>query len=83
LQFLGAEINDAMVVPTVAIVTNKGQTGVLIPDQKNQPKFQPVTTGTTIGNQIQIIEGVKPGERVFLELPEGKKLEDIVKTTDK
>ena len=83
LQFLGAEINNAMVVPTVAIVTNKGQTGVLIPDEKNQPKFQPVTTGTTIGNQIQILEGVKSGERVFLELPPGKKLEDIVKTTNK
>ncbi len=83
LQFLGAEINNAMVVPTVAIVTNKGQTGVLIPDEKNEPKFQSVTTGTTIGNQIQIIEGVKPGERVFLELPEGKKLEDIVKTSNK
>lgn len=79
LQFVGNKLNDALVVPTVAIVTNKGETGVLIPDEKNQPKFHPVTIGSTIGNQIQILDGVVVGERVFVELPEGQKLEDIIK----
>jgi len=79
LKFLGKTLNNALVLPTVAIITNQGKTGVLIPDEKNQPKFQPVTTGSTIGNKIEILEGLKSGDRVFLELPEGKKLDDIIK----
>jgi HlyD family secretion protein len=79
LKFLGEKLNNALVLPTVAIVTSKGQTGVLIPDEKNQPKFQLVTIGSTIGNKIQILEGLKAGDRVFLELPEGKNLDDIIK----
>lgn len=79
LRFVGQKLSNALVVPTVAIVTNKGQTGVLIPDEKQQPKFQPVTVGSTIGNKIQILEGAKAGDRVFTELPQGKKLEDIIK----
>ena len=52
---------------------------MLIPDEKNKPKFQPVTIGSTIGNKIQILEGVKAGDRIFVELPEGQKLDDIIK----
>ncbi|WP_293133172.1 efflux RND transporter periplasmic adaptor subunit [Microcoleus sp. bin38.metabat.b11b12b14.051] len=79
LKFVGQKLSNALVVPTVAIVTNKGQTGVLVPDEKQQPKFKPVTVGSTIGNKIQILEGAKTGDRVFTELPAGKKLEDIIK----
>ncbi|NJO45151.1 MAG: HlyD family efflux transporter periplasmic adaptor subunit [Oscillatoriales cyanobacterium RM2_1_1] len=78
LQFLGDKLDQALVVPTVAIVTNKGQTGVLIPNEKNQPEFQPVTVGSNIGNQIQILDGVQVGEQVFIELPQGQKLEKII-----
>ena len=79
LRFVGQKLSNALVVPTVAIVTNKGQTGVLVPDEKQQPTFKPVTVGSTIGNKIQILEGAKAGDRVFTELPQGKKLEDIIK----
>ncbi|MDY7021943.1 MAG: efflux RND transporter periplasmic adaptor subunit [Cyanobacteriota bacterium] len=79
LKFIGDKLNDALVIPTVAIITNKGETGVLLPDEKNQPQFHPVTIGSTIGNQIQILEGIEAGDRVFIELPQNKKLEDIIK----
>jgi HlyD family secretion protein len=79
LAFLGAQLDEALMVPSVAIVTDKGQTGVLIPDRNNRPRFQPVTTGTMIGNETQILEGVQSGEPVFVELPEGLKLENITK----
>ncbi len=78
LSFLGNQLKEAMLVPTVAIVTKKGETGVLIPDSKNQPQFKPVTIGTNFNNQTQILEGVKPGDPVFVQLPEGKKLEEII-----
>ncbi|PSB21948.1 efflux RND transporter periplasmic adaptor subunit [Phormidesmis priestleyi ULC007] len=78
LSFLGNQLKEAMLVPTVAIVTKKGQTGVLMPDSKNQPQFKPVTIGTNFNNQTQITEGVKPGDPVFVQLPEGQKLEKII-----
>ncbi|MBK4730414.1 biotin/lipoyl-binding protein [Oxynema sp. CENA135] len=79
VTFLGEELSDALVVPTVAIVTQKGETGVLVPNEKNEPVFQPVTIGPTIGDRIQILDGIQAGDRVFTELPEGQKLDEILK----
>ncbi len=79
LAFLGDTLSNALMVPSVAIVTDKGQTGVLIPDRTNKPRFQSVTIGTTIGNQTQILDGIQAGDPVFVELPEGLKLDDITK----
>ena len=67
--FLGKQLNHALVIPTVAVVTQQGQTGVMIPDVKGKAQFRPVTLGSSIGNQTQILKGVKPGERVFVDLP--------------
>jgi HlyD family secretion protein len=72
--FLGKQLNHALVIPTVAVVTQQGKTGVMIPDAKGKAQFRPVTLGSSIGNQTQILKGVKPGERVFVDLP--KELEN-------
>ena len=82
VTFLGDELKNALVVPTVAIVTNKGETGVLVPNEKNEAVFRPVTIGPTIGNDIQILSGLESGDRVFVGLPPGQKLEDILKNED-
>lgn len=73
LTFLGEQVNDALVVPTVAIVTQDGETGVMVLDGDNKPKFKPVTIGPTLQDQTQILEGVKQGQRVFIDLPENYK----------
>lgn len=70
VTFLGQEANNALVVPTVAIVTQEGQTGVMVPDAENKPQFKTVTIGTTLKDQTQILQGLKPGQRVFIDLPE-------------
>ena len=67
--FLGDQVNNALVVPTVAIVSKDGDPGVLIPDDKNRPQFRSVVLGSTVGNQTQILEGLKTGERVFTDIP--------------
>ncbi|WP_348254754.1 efflux RND transporter periplasmic adaptor subunit [Leptolyngbya sp. ST-U4] len=67
--FLGDSVKNAVVVPTVAIVTNNGESGVLVPNDREQPQFRPVVLGTTVGDQTQILEGVQPGERVFTDIP--------------
>ncbi|RCJ32864.1 efflux transporter periplasmic adaptor subunit [Nostoc minutum NIES-26] len=75
LTFLGDRVNDALVLPTVAIVTEKGQTGVLVPDTNNKPLFREVTVGAQIKDQTQILEGIKEGDRVFINPPKDYKIE--------
>ncbi|MBD2356330.1 efflux RND transporter periplasmic adaptor subunit [Tolypothrix sp. FACHB-123] len=75
LTFLGDRVNNALVLPTVAIVTEKGQTGVLVPDANNKPQFRQVTVGAQIEDQTQVLEGVKSGDRIFINPPKDYKID--------
>jgi HlyD family secretion protein len=70
VEFIGKEIADALVVPTVAIVTQNGKPGVLVPDAKGKPQFKPVTLGTSVETKTQILKGVVSGDRIFVKQPE-------------
>lgn len=72
MRFIGQRIDNALVVPTVAIVTQGGKTGLMIADDKGKPQFQLVTIGTTVENQTQILSGAKVGDRVFVKLSDKK-----------
>lgn len=74
LTFLGDRVSNTLVLPTVAIVTEKGKTGVLVPDANNQPQFREVTTGAQIQDQTQVLSGVNAGDRVFVDLPKDYKI---------
>ncbi|MEH1904105.1 MAG: efflux RND transporter periplasmic adaptor subunit [Nostoc sp.] len=74
LTFLGDRVNNALVLPTVSIVTEKGKTGVLVPDANNKPRFREVTVGAQIQEQTQILEGVKQGDRIFVNPPKDYKI---------
>jgi HlyD family secretion protein len=69
VQFIGKQIADALVVPTVAIITQDGRPGVFVPDEQGKPQFKPVTLGTTLDTQTQILKGIKAGDRVFIKKP--------------
>ncbi|MBW4644375.1 MAG: efflux RND transporter periplasmic adaptor subunit [Goleter apudmare HA4340-LM2] len=75
LTFLGDRISDALMLPTVAIVTEKGKTGVLVPDANNKSQFQEVTVGAQIQDQTQILAGIKAGDRIFVNPPKDYKIE--------
>lgn len=77
VTFLGDMLQNVTVVPTVAIVTLNGAEGILVPNSKNEPVFRPVTIGTTVGNQTQVLQGIQPEDKVFIELPRGKEFEEI------
>jgi HlyD family secretion protein len=47
-------------------------------NEQNQPEFYPVTIGSTLDNQIQILQGIQAGARVFIELPKNKTLKEII-----
>ncbi|ACB00529.1 MULTISPECIES: efflux RND transporter periplasmic adaptor subunit [Cyanophyceae] len=70
VTFVGQNLTNVMTVPTVAIATENGETGVLIPDANNTPQFKPVIIGATVGDRTQIVRGVTPEDRVFIDLPE-------------
>lgn len=70
ITFLGEQLARTVVVPTVAIVTEDGETGVMVPDANNKPEFRPVVLGSSLEDQTQIISGLEEGERVFIDLPE-------------
>jgi HlyD family secretion protein len=71
--FTGNRTSNALTVPTVAISSKRGQTGVYIPDQDNEPKFQVIKVGATVKDKIQVLEGLKSGDRVFTDIPKGFK----------
>lgn len=78
LAFLGNQLSDALVVPAVAVVTQGGETGVLVPGENNKNiRFRPVTLGPQVGEQIQILDGVISGDRVFVDLPPGQTLDNL------
>jgi HlyD family secretion protein len=74
--FLGKSISNALVVPTVSIVTQGGKTGVMVPNQKREPEFKPVKIGTVIDDKTQILSGITSGDRVFIDLPQSQNKKD-------
>lgn len=68
LSFLGGKTANSLIVPTVAIVTRDGQTGVILSDE-GEPKFRSVTIGDSVDNQTQILEGLAVNDRVFIDIP--------------
>ena len=75
--FLGKTLKSAIVAPTAAIVTLKGETGLLVPNDRQEPTFRPVVIGITIGEKTEILEGLEPGEKVFIDLPPEFNLDDL------
>jgi HlyD family secretion protein len=77
VAFIGDQLAEALVVPTVAVVTQAGQTGVLVPGSRRDILFQPVTLGPQVGDQIQVTNGLQSGDPVFVDLPPGQSLNSI------
>ena len=56
-------------VPTVSIVTQNGQKGVLVVGENYEPVFQKVEIGKSWGNKTEVISGIKAGDRIFIDIP--------------
>jgi HlyD family secretion protein len=69
IDFNTGNLASRTLIPTVAVVTEQGKPGVLLVGQGNQPTFQPVTLGASSGKDTQILGGINPGTRVFIDLP--------------
>ncbi len=77
VAFIGDELADALVVPTVSIITQRGESGVLVPGEDGKAQFKPVVLGSQVGERIQIVDGLQKGDRVFIDLPPGQSIENL------
>ena len=69
INFQTGRSKPRTLVPTVAIVTEDGQPGVLLVDSQQKPVFQAVELGNSSGDQTAILKGLEAGTRVFIDLP--------------
>ena len=76
VDFQTGRTAESTLVPNVAIVTENGQPGVLLVGKDDQPRFQAVELGSSSGGQSAILSGVKPGSKVFIDLPPWAKKRD-------
>lgn len=83
VAFIGDQLAEALVVPTVAVVTQGGKTGVLVPESGDNLAFHPVTLGPQVGDKIQVLSGLQSGDRVFIDLPPGKSLDRLTVRQDR
>ena len=69
LQFKVEGNEEKVLVPTVSIVTEKGKKGILKVDKNNSPKFEKIEIGISSGNKTSVIDGLEPGEKIFIDIP--------------
>ncbi|MFK8185764.1 MAG: efflux RND transporter periplasmic adaptor subunit [Phormidesmis sp.] len=77
VAFLGDQLDDALVVPTVSIITQAGESGVLVPAEDGKADFKPVVLGSQVGDRIQVLDGLAEGDLVFIDLPPGQSLNNL------
>ncbi|MFM8005189.1 MAG: efflux transporter periplasmic adaptor subunit, partial [Dolichospermum sp.] len=72
VTFIGKNIQNALLIPQELIVTRQGKTGVWLLGAKNQPEFSLVKIGANIDQEVQVLDGLKAGDRIFVDLPKTK-----------
>ncbi len=73
VEFAVGQQENALVVPTVAVVREQRGTGVYILDKENKAIFMPIKIGITANNKTEVKSGLNGNERVLLTLPEENK----------
>ncbi len=71
VEFKAGELQNAIVVPTVAIARQQNATGVFVAKENNSPVFTPIKTGVTVNDKTQVLSGLSGNERVFISFPPG------------
>ncbi|AFY55562.1 RND family efflux transporter, MFP subunit [Rivularia sp. PCC 7116] len=72
-EFQIGELENSLVVPTVAIIRQQNQSGVYIVGADNKPQFVSVKTGVTVKNKTQILSGITADKQVLISSPPGIK----------
>jgi len=74
VKFILGKLENALVIPTVAIVRQEEGTGVLLAGrEQGRPRFQPIKTGLTVESKTVVTEGLEEGQKVLLSFPPGER----------
>lgn len=71
VEFQLGQLNNAILVPSAAIVRQQNGTGVYVMDQDNKPVFKAIEIGTTVGEQTEVKSGLTRNEQVLISFPPG------------
>lgn len=78
LTFLGEPIENALVIPLAALVTQPdGEKGVYLASGEAEPEFTAVEVGTVTGAKVEVLDGVEEGDRILIEPPPGQIIEGV------
>lgn len=72
VKFNVGKVDNALVIPTVAIVRQAEGTGVLLAGE-GRPRFQKITTGASVEDKTVVESGLKEGDRVLISFPQGER----------
>lgn len=70
-EFQVGQLENALVVPTAAVVRRERATGVFVAGEDNNPVFTRIDTGVTVNNFTEVKSGLQGNERVLLSFPPG------------
>ena len=71
VEFDVGKLQNALVVPTVAVVRQQNSTGVFVARGNQKPVFTQIATGVTVNDKTQVLSELTGNERVFVSFPEG------------
>ncbi|MBE5529751.1 efflux transporter periplasmic adaptor subunit [Laribacter hongkongensis] len=63
----GYQYRDAITIPQKAVLTTQQGKIVMLVGQDNKVSPRPVTLGQEVNNDVLVLSGLKPGERVIVE----------------
>lgn len=69
VEFKVGRLQNAIAVPTVAVVRKQNVTGVFVASANQQPIFTPIATGVTVNNRTEVKTGLNGTEKVLISLP--------------
>ncbi|BAY15319.1 RND family efflux transporter MFP subunit [Nostoc sp. HK-01] len=73
MEFQVGEVENALVVPTAAVVRRERATGVYVLGADEQPTFTRIETGVTVNNFTEVKSGLTGDEKVLLSFPPGSR----------
>ena len=72
-NFEAGQLENALVVPTAAVVRRENATGVYVMGANDKPRFKRIETGVTVRNFTEVKSGLSGNEKVLLSFPPGSR----------
>lgn len=70
-EFQVGQLNEAILVPSAAVVRNSNSTGVYVVNEDGLPVFKEIEIGTTVDEQTEVKSGLSKSDRVLISFPPG------------